>query len=310
MSQTSNSNCPIFIVGLPRSGSTLWTNILNRHPGLARFPEAHFLSPWHKDFQHFLRHNTGLYSSSHNVNKLLDDIFDPEHLIQPKNTVWFWNKIRDLEKYGLRDSLYKRLSALDKLDTGSIVRIIIEESTACEGKERPLVKFPVYPTYIGRLTSWWPDCRIVHISRDPRALATSKSNDPGGVSKLVTKYPWSRSLIPVIYRYFAVFQYIVASRAHSKFRHLKNYRLYQYEDLLNSPEETIKDLCDFCRLAYDPAMLNPREGQASSVSGKKSSGFDPGRASNWKRKLSPWEAKVIGLITRRSMRRYGYTPKD
>ena len=233
MSRTSNNDAPIFIVGLPRSGSTLWTNILNRHSGIARFPEAHFLSPWHKDFHYFLQHTTGPLSSKESVNRLLDDIFCPDHLIRPKNTVWFWNKIRDLEKHGLRDSLYKRLSASDNLDTGSIVRIIIEESTACEGKERPLVKFPVYPTYIDQLSSWWPDCRIVHISRDPRALATSKSNDPGGVSKLVSKYPWSRGLIPVAYRYFAVFQYIVASRAHAKYRNMKNYRLYQYEDLLN-----------------------------------------------------------------------------
>jgi len=35
---------PIFIVGMPRSGTTLLRSLLNQHPRIAIAPETHFLS--------------------------------------------------------------------------------------------------------------------------------------------------------------------------------------------------------------------------------------------------------------------------
>jgi hypothetical protein len=303
-----SANFPIFIVGLPRSGSTLWSRIIGSHPDLAQFTEVHFLSVWHRDFRYFLKHQIGDLSQDKNVAKLVESLFSKNHIINPKNTIWFWNQIRSLEKDGLKEALYKRVIASEDRDIGTLFRFLIEEATRCQGQSRAVVKFPVYPTYLGRLIEWWPEGRIVHISRDPRALAVSKTNDPGGVARLTTRHPWTRLFLPFAYKYFAVFQYIWASHAHARYEGLPNYRLFLYEDLVSNPRKIVQELCDFCELDFDESMLNPPAGQASSITGRTTCGFDPSRAVGWKKSLKPFESKLIEYITRSSMRRFHYKP--
>lgn len=304
-------NPPIFIVGLPRSGSTLWHNVIGNHPDVAKFTEAHFLSVWHRDFRYFLKHDIGNLADDENVSRLVDAIFSQKHNIEPPNTIWFWNQIRKLEENGLKDKLYNRFISSDRRDIGKIFRVLIEEATLCRVKKRALVKFPVYPAYLDRLIDWWPEGKIIHITRDPRAIAVSKSKDPGGVEQRVKNYStFIASRLPFAFRYFAVLQYIWASHIHKKYDGHANYRLFRYEDLLSNPDETIHELCDFCELDFNSSMLNPSAGQASSVTGKKSAGFDLSRASGWKKVLSPKESKFIEFITKGSMRRFHYLPDD
>ena len=303
-----SANPPIFIVGLPRSASTLWSNIIGSHPNVARFTEVHFLSVWHRDFRYFLKHQIGDLSQDENVTRLIDLLFSKDHIIYPKHTIWFWNQIRSLDKYGLKEALYKRVTASEDRDIGTLFKVLIEEATRCQGRTRAVVKFPVYPAYLGRLIKWWPEGRIVHISRDPRALAISKTNDPGGVARLTNRHPWMSLFAPFAYKYFAVFQYIWASHIHARFEGLPNYRLFLYEDLVSNPRKIVQELCDFCELEFDESMLNPPAGQASSITGRKTSGFDPSRAEGWKKLLTPFESKLIEYLARSSMRRFHYKP--
>ncbi|NEQ53441.1 MAG: sulfotransferase, partial [Leptolyngbya sp. SIO3F4] len=48
---------PIFIVGMPRSGTTLLTTILSAHPRIAISPESHFLAYWVPKYQHLKLEN-------------------------------------------------------------------------------------------------------------------------------------------------------------------------------------------------------------------------------------------------------------
>ncbi len=301
---------PIFIVGLPRSGSTLWSNVISNHPDVAQFTEVHFLSVWHKDFRYILKHHVGDLSKEKNVKKLIDVMFSKDHVIDPQNSIWFWKQMRSLEIKGLKEALYNRIMASENRDIGALFRMLIEEATRCKGCGRAVVKFPVYPAYLGCLIKWWPEGRIVYISRDPRALAASKTNDPGGVVERIRRYPWTKSFVPFICRYFAVFQYIWASRVHSRFEGLSNYRLFLYEDLVSKPEEVIRELCDFCMLDYNESMLNPSAGQASSITGRSASGFDSARTEGWRKVLSDRESGFIKYVTRSSMRRFGYKPEE
>jgi hypothetical protein len=84
----------------------------------------------------------------------------------------------------------------------------------------------------------------------------------------------------------------------------------RYEDLLANPERIIRELCDFTGLNFVPEMLQPEEGQASSVTGKKSSGFDKKAAFRWKKVISPFEEKIITFLTKKSMKIFNYNPKN
>ena len=53
-------------------------------------------------------------------------------------------------------------------------------------------------------------------------------------------------------------------------------------------------------------MLEPEEGQASSITGKKHRGFNKKSADHWRKEISTFDKKMITFITKDSMRRFGY----
>lgn len=300
---------PIFLVGLPRTGSTLVSRMLSAHPDLVVFGEMHFLTPWRRDFRYFLR-RIGNLGSDGAIRDLVDGIFLNPPPIGLRRGPYFWKQIRRQEAAGLKAALLARLLDSKQRSIGTIFRVLIEEATVCRGGRRAVVKFPVFPAYIKELREWWPDSKIIHLTRDPRAIAASKSNDPGGTARLVARYPWLERPLRFSGRYFAVLQYCLASRVHARFRGSADYWLLQYESLVSNNESVIRDLCRFCGLRDDQAMLQPREGQASSITGLKSSGFDVSRVDAWRKILTPLDAAVIERVARTSMARFGYEPAD
>lgn len=301
------SQPPIFIIGLPRSGSTLWLNVIDKHCDVASFNEMHYLSPWHRDFRHVLR-TAGDLSHDANVHLLVDLIFAEPLTRGLRHGRYFWRSIQKLRGSGLPDALVERILSSENRRIGDVFRMLIEEATRLRGGARAAVKFPVHPVYTDLLIDWWPEARLVHISRDPRSLAASKANDPGGTVRLTSRHPWMRGILPYLGMSLATFQYIWTSRVHTRMRNHPNYGLFLYEELLSRPEATVKRLCDFCSLDFDASMLDPAAGQASSVTGAKASGFDSSRMRGWQNVLAPWQSSLIARLTRRSMKRFGYSP--
>ena len=298
---------PIFIVGLPRTGNTLWSRTIASHPDVTDFTEMHFLTPWRRDFRYLLR-RVGDLSDDRNIVLLVEKLFSDPPIKGISRGPYFWKQIRELRAAGLQDALTQRLLRSHERTIGVVFRSLIEEATRCRGRSRAVVRLPVFPAYVLELMDWWPDAKVVHITRDPRGLAASKTNDPGGTGRVKKKYPWMRPFLRCAGEFFAVIQYVWSSRAHASVPDRPNYRLFYYEDLVEHPESTILDLCEFCELEFQQAMLHPEPGQKSSLTGLRAAGFDPARAYGWKKVLSPWESKLIYILTRRSMRRFGYDP--
>ncbi|MCK4818831.1 sulfotransferase, partial [bacterium] len=233
---------PIFIVGLPRSGSTLWLNIFAENPKIFRMGEMLFLTPWRKYFRYFIRRQVGDLSIVKNIKKMIELIFSREKISGIDSS--FWNY--DIEKVNhpnLRNKLLYKILESDK-SLESIFKIMIEEITRFYGDSSCCVKFPVHVNHVPKLLQWFPNCKVVHITRDPRAMAISKTNDPGGTAKMIEKHPGSRFLIKKIMVFWVIVQYIWVSKLHCKYKHYENYALFKYEDLLAEPEKTIKELCE------------------------------------------------------------------
>lgn len=297
---------PIFILGLPRSGSTVWLNVIGRSAGICRIAEIHFLDPWRKDFRYFCRTRIGDLTRDENVKKMVDLVFATER-IQGISS-WFWTaQIRRIGDKGLKESIHTRILASDR-SLGCIFRILIEQITASKGYDRCCAKFPVYPNHIPDLLQWYPNCRIVHITRDPRATAISKTNDPGGTQKLMGRYPGLNFAIRKLMILFVIGQYIWTSRIHRRYQHLDNYALFRYEDLLVDPEGTIRKLCDFAEVDFSPGMLSLKSAQTSSVTGGKKAGIDRQAGMRWRRVISPMEEWFVSSTTRRAMARFGFDP--
>ncbi len=252
--------------------------------------------PWRRDFRYFVRFVVGGLDDDQRIAQMVGLMFSGKKT--PGITGSFWQYTANaFDDRDLKQIICARIQASDR-SVGSVFRAFIEELSAFHGYSRCSVKFPVFVNHIPDLLAWYPACRIIHVSRDPRAMAVSRA-----------KYQGQRSLknrqLTIL---FAALQYTWTSQLHSKFKALGNYRLVRYEDLLVEPKRTILELCDFVGIEFDPRMLDPMEGQPSSVTGKKSGGFNRKAGTHWMKAISPAEERVINALTRSGMRRFGYDP--
>jgi len=304
---------PIFIVGPHRAGSTLWHNLIAMSPGIVRLAEPRFLGPpRQRDFSFFLRTQARDLSSEEDIKRMVELCFSKKPMPGLEGAFWRFEGIEAATNPRLKDAITRRISDSDRT-LGSIGRIIIEEITAFSGADRACVKFPVDVIHIPELIKWFPACKVVHITRDPRALAVSKSNDPSGTAIKVLEHPRFAWLIRKGVLWVTVSQYRNTARLHRRLNGTLNYRLFRYEDLLVDPQGTLKELCDFVEIQFTTDMLDPQKGrhehQPSSLTGKRQKSFDPEAAVRWRQVISTVDNLLISCLTRGSMRRLGYDPR-
>lgn len=301
----SSAVVPFFLVGLPRSGSTLWTRIVDKDDDVFCFGEMHFLSVWRYDFRSFRKQYAGDLSQDANLERLVDALFDREKTQRLKGN--FWKQILRVDPQQLQVNILERLRTSPRND-GDIFRALIEEACLIRGYQRCMVKFPVYITQIKTLRGWYPHKPIVHITRDPRAIAASKTNDPGGTRKLLQRWPWLKVPIRFGAELFVVMQYNLASRVHTKMRDTQYYRLFYYEDLVADPQVTLTELCRFADLNWSDQMLSPEAGEASSITAQRRGGIDRRSTMGWMKALSPGEVNLITRLTRTGRNHYQFDP--
>ncbi|HXL09704.1 MAG TPA: sulfotransferase [Candidatus Bathyarchaeia archaeon] len=304
---------PIFILGPHRSGSTLWHNLIAMSPGVLRLTEPWFLSDGRqKDFRYFLKTQVGDLSVDENVDKMVELCFAKKETPGLESAFWRFENTNGARDPELKKEISRRVKKSDR-SLRAIARILIEEITRFGGCDRACVKFPVDVGHIPELLEWFPDCRIMHITRDPRAMAMSKTNDPSGTAIKVLKHPHLAWLIRKLTVWFVIAQYRWTARFHVRFKYLSNYRLFRYEDLLAQPEKVLRELCGFIETDFTEDMLEPQKGhhehQPSSLTGKQQKAFDASAAVRWQTVISSFDKWIITVLTKESMKRLDYDPK-
>ncbi len=293
-------------------GSTLWHNLISMYPGILRLTDPRFLSEGrHKDFNYFLKTRAGDLSIDENVDKMVELCFAKKNIPGLDSTFWRFENIEVIKNPELKKEISRRIKGSDR-SLGAIARILIEEITQFSGCERACVKFPVDVGHIPELLAWFPDCKIMHITRDPRAVAMSKTNDPSGTAVQVRRHPRIAWLIRKLSIWFVIAQYRRTAQVHLRFQHLKNYKLFHYEDLLAEPEKTLKEVCKFMEMEFKPELLHPEAGihlhQPSSLTGKQQKAFDPSAAIRWQTVIPASDRWLITTLTKGSMKTLGYDP--
>jgi Sulfotransferase family len=281
-------------------------------PGVMRLTDPRFLSETrHKDFCYFLRTGAGNLALDQEVDKMVELCFAKKNLPGLDSTFWRFENIKAAEDPKLKEEISRRIKQSDR-SLGAIARIFIEEITRFGGCARACVKFPVDIGHIPELLTWFPDCRIVHITRDPRAMAMSKTNDPSGTALRVLKHPRLAWAIRKLNVFLVISQYRQAARVHRQFEHSSNYGLFRYEDLLAEPEKTLKNLCQFIEADFSEDLLHPEKGihehQPSSLTGKQQKAFDVSAAIRWQEVIPALDKWLITVLSKRSMRILGYDP--
>jgi LPS sulfotransferase NodH len=270
---------PIFLVGCPRSGTTLLSAILHAHPRIAMPPETRFLLPVYRERLQF-----GDLTVEENRRRLAERMTG-------RGT-----RFRDL---GLR-----RKDVIEKIvagppTVGSAAGTIWREFAYSRGKARWGEKRPAYWRDMALILRLFPEAQVIHLVRDGRACAAS-----------LKQVHWWRSGVPG-----AIAAWVLADRelrrAGRRLPADSYYRL-RYEDLLADPRTELGALCEFLGEDFDAAMLDHASAAQDIVPARKSwhvrtkGELDPARIDAWRTVLTPREIGLFEQVAAAPLRRNGY----
>ncbi|MFT4680542.1 MAG: hypothetical protein ACI9FU_000770 [Granulosicoccus sp.] len=210
----SSFSGPLFVVGMPRSGTKLLRNLLNNHSQIS-IPEH-------------------------------ESQFIPAFLksVQAESSPGTWLEYIKTQKF-----YFNYPSLQDKINTA-----VLKSKTPAEAIESILKitapdsiqpntiwgdKSPQYLVHMPVLKEYWPAAKFIHVIRDPRDLVLSN------------RKAWGRNIYRTAHRWNEKVAVALRDGAELSEDHMH----IQYEDLLDSPQETIGELLKFLGLELEPGML-------------------------------------------------------
>lgn len=213
----------IFVVGCPRSGTTLVQSVLAAHTSVVTFKESHFFSwgYWYIPLLGFFPRMT--------LGKVFRKFLKENGLATPDQAV------------GLAAEL-KRKKAAEKAEW--FVQFL-DRVAQDKGKSVWLEKTPAHVWFIPLLQRIAPDAYFVHVIRP--AVPTISAWHVMAKKK---KHFYPRILL---------FLYWHLSLNRSKrYVHKKNHYHIFYDDLIGSPESEVRKLLDAVDLEYEPGLMERR----------------------------------------------------
>lgn len=296
----------IFIVGVARTGSKIYRNVINGCTDIDTLNELHYLSPrWiRQDFRRTVSKAVGSPLSVTSLDLLLDVMYQKTL----EGTFWRMGAeevngnescIFDIR----RDDLAERLRRTD-LSFPAILDTLMCMHAEMKNKRRGGAKFPVNIACCQELCQWFPDAHYIHIVRDPRAIYASMTHMDLRGHEIIRR---SQRVLSASKRFaFLVHQYRWAARIHARLAGGKKYRLFRFEDTIQNPERQIDELCEFLSVPFKEAMLTPKMEDSSFLTHQAVHGFDRDAADRWRNKVSPQASRAICALLRREMALFGY----
>ncbi len=161
---------------------------------------------------------------------------------------------------------------------------------------------------LAELLERYPGAKAVIIHRDPRDVMLSQ------------KKRWQRrkhgSSVPRwnMWRTWAQYHPWTMSRLWrsaalqtQRLREHPRVEVVRFEDLLQSPEQTVARVCERLGLAFEPGMLDvPRVGSSNQQDASQQRGIDPSVAGRWRTGLTPAEAEACQRINGDLLPAFGY----
>ncbi len=266
-----------FIVGVARSGTSLFVSLLDDHPELSVLPYESKVLDW--------------CGAADPVSELLGN--SRYGTLFPEGT-----SERDLLESEMRAHIRgptDMRTALLGLVAG--VRRARPprptESMWVEKTPKHLRSVPLIARAFGA------DTRFVCMLRDPRAVLSSQHKRwgrAGTVSVRAFCRRWATA--DALTRQFE--------------QELPHFRVFRYEDLVAAPEQTMRAAAEHLGIAWNDSLLAPsRRGEdwaANSSFGRTVKGLTTDAVERWREELEPREVRVLERLLGARMERRGYAP--
>jgi hypothetical protein len=150
---------PFFIVGCPRSGTTLLQLLVESHPNIAIPPESHIFKRFSDIF-----HCYGDLSKSANLRRFVHDLF------------------RDyfIRNWELGVTANEFCSQLQERSIRGVLSLLMAKYARKEGACRWGEKTPYHLFYAKQINDIFPQAKFIHLVRDGRDVAASSKRVPVG----------------------------------------------------------------------------------------------------------------------------------
>ena len=272
----NEQNPPVFILGVQRSGTTLLRLILNSHSYIAIPEEAAFLRPIIK--------KKYIYNeiSGKDLKRIYNYLKNSPHY-----ALWNYDSSKFLNWLEMQHSISLK----------EFINNLYMSYAESEGKIIWGDKTPSLLRKVDLLYRLFPEAKFIHIVRDGRDVFDSRRRmDSTKDNAAVMAIEWC-------YKIYKTERFLELLPPSNKYT-------LRYEDLLINPEETVKNLCGFMQVEYEPQMMDFYKKSKYYVGSHHSKLiFKPITSENlqkWKLNLSGKEIKVLSLLAKRYLKKYGY----
>ncbi|KST64262.1 sulfotransferase family protein [Mastigocoleus testarum] len=222
----------IFLIGCPRSGTTLLQSFLAAHSQVASFPESKFFQ--RLIYPGSMRTRLGIASkrAKSNLKQFLHDI-DREEM----------------------QNIFPAYTLFIRQYTRSFVRLL-DTLTIQEGKNCWLEKTPAHIQRIEYIEKLVPDSKFIHIIRHGQDVVAS-------LYDVSHKYPeiwhgaWNMDK--------CVQRWINDLQISSQYSHKRNHLLISYDSLIENPQTILEKICNFIDIPFEESMLENRTAAAKKI---------------------------------------------
>jgi sulfotransferase family protein len=231
----------VFIVGAPRSGTTLLRRLVDAHPDIAVTRETHW------------------------ITKLLEgnDAFSSDAPVTPE----LLHRLRAHPKFTRMNvdnsELDRMLLRGAPVSYAELVTRIFDLYGEAHGKRLVGDKVPDYVRHLPLLHRLWPTAKFVHLIRDGRDVSLSMLTRERFARRFTT---WEED--PISTAALSWEQLVRLGREAGAELPPDRYYELRYESLVADPAAECGKLCEFLGVAYDERMLSFHEGRTR---------HDPGR---------------------------------
>lgn len=281
-----NSKPPVFIVGVPRSGTTLLAAMLAAHRNMSCGPETHFFRWINRvDELELTKVENWPETAINFISSIVRRSFTDDN---PRPLI---------EKYRItKDEIQNYLSHKPP-SIAAMLSSITEIHMEHTGKNRWVEKTPDHIKYLHEIRKLFPQARIIRIVRDPRDIALSLSKVPWGVQSFLEGLIYWNSLDATAKEFFKSDPFVYTLK---------------FEDLIQSTEVVLSELCNFLEEPFDEHMLNTsdtgKELNSRNVPWKEkaSQPIDHNRIMVWKKEISQTQNYLAEAYLGDRLDHYGY----
>lgn len=275
-------NSPIFVVGAPRSGTTLLQLIIGTHSNLFSLPETHYFTFVNQNVK-MIKNNSSTFS-----NILFDALEKKPMLLFRKN-----------EKCNIIKAIGR-----EKTEKNILEQIILEYKTKHSlGGNRWVEKTPRHVNHLNEIFFSWPDAKVINVFRDPRGSISSFHH----LKKFKTK---KDNYLDIFMRIFK-WKKCISSAIEYK----NSIFTIRYEDLIDDTEYYTRKIMEFIGEEFEERQITDfnKNYKTSTINEEKHKKLTKtnkiiNRKAIWKERLEINEVYCIELLCSKEMKMLGYKP--